>query len=228
MREIHIAAGLLALLAGAIALWAAKGSPLHRHGGRLFVIAMIVMTVSAAVSAFFLRPHPFNGTAAVLTFYLVCTGMLTVTRPVAAVRGLTTGLALLALAAGLHAFDLGFEALASPKGHIGGIPAPPLFLFAVVGTAGALLDMRLLRAGHIAGAHRLARHLWRMTFAMWIATMSFFLGQAKVFPEPVRKMALLAIPVLLVAGMLVYWLARVAIKKDRAVSRAVIVERQSP
>lgn len=225
MREIHIAAGLLALLAGAIALWAAKGSPLHRHGGRLFVIAMIVMTVSAAVSAFFLRPHPFNGTAAVLTFYLVCTGMLTVTRPVAAVRGLTAGLALLALAAGLHAFNLGFAALASPKGHIGGIPAPPLFMFGIVGVLGAALDVRLLRAGRIAGHHRLARHLWRMTYALWIATMSFFLGQAKVFPEPVRKMALLGIPVLIVTVLFIYWLARVLIKRERAVSAVVIAPR---
>ncbi len=225
MREIHIVAGLLALAAGAVALWAAKGSSLHRGSGRAFVASMIVMTVSAAISAFFLRPHPFNGTAAVLTFYLVCTGMLTVTRPVAAVRGVTMALALVAVAAAVNAGRLGFAALAAPAGHIGGIPAPPLFLFAVVGTAGALLDVRLLRAGHIAGAHRLARHLWRMTFAMWIATMSFFLGQAKVFPEPLRKMTLLAIPVLLVMGMLVYWLARVAIKKERAVSRAIIAER---
>jgi hypothetical protein len=50
-----------------------------------------------------------------------------------------------------------------------------------------------------------------MGLAMWIATMSFFIGQAKVLPEPLRKPALLAIPVLLVALLVLYWLARMLI-----------------
>ncbi len=96
------------------------------------------------------------------------------------------------------------------------VPAQPLFLFAAVGIGGSLLDLRLLRAGAIQGAQRLMRHLWRMGFAFWTATMSFFIGQAKVFPDPLRKMQLLMIPVLLVTLMLVYWTLRVAIKKARA------------
>ena len=79
-------------------------------------------------------------------------------------------------------------------------------MFGIVGLLGGLLDARLLWAGGIQGAHRLARHLWRMCFAMWIATASFFLGQARFFPEPIRKSGLLAIPVLLVAGLMFYWL----------------------
>ncbi len=44
---------------------------------------------------------------------------------------------------------------------------------------------------------------------MWIATSSFFLGQAKVFPEAIRNPALLAVPVLLVLVAVVYWFVRV-------------------
>ena len=209
MTWIHIVAGLLALASGALALYAAKGSTLHRKSGRAFVVAMLVMTSSAVVMAAFLRPNRVNAIAAVLTFYLVCTGMLTVRRQVAQMRGLMTGLMLLALAGGAYAFALGFEALNSVDGKVAGIPPQPLFMFGIVGLFAGALDARLLWAGSIEGAHRLARHLWRMCFAMWIATASFFLGQAKFFPEPIRKSGLLAIPVLLVAGLMFYWLVRV-------------------
>jgi len=76
-----------------------------------------------------------------------------------------------------------------------------------------LLDVRMMARG-IQGAHRIARHLWRMCFALFIAATSFFLGQtqgspAQVFPEPLRQGAVLAIPVLLVLLLMFYWLARV-------------------
>lgn len=213
MIYIHVIAGLLSLAAGAVALYATKGSRLHRKSGMVFVVAMLVMTLSAAFVATFISPNRGNVIAAALTFYLVCTALLTVRRPVAETPLLLAGLMLIGLTVGLQALQRGFEVLANP----GDIPAPAIFMFAVVGITGAALDARLLWVGNIAGAHRLARHLWRMTYAMWIATSSFFLGQADEFPEPVRKIALLAIPVLIVTFLLFYWLARVLIKRARAV-----------
>lgn len=217
MKLFHITAGVLALVFGAVALYAAKGSPLHRRSGVSFVVAMLAMTSSAVVMAAFLEPNPVNVIAGSLTFYLVCTGMLTVRRQVAQARRLVAGLMLLALAGGAYAFALGLEALGSVDGKVAGIPPQPLFMFAAVGLLGALLDARLLWAGDIQGPHRLARHLWRMCFALWIATASFFLGQAKFFPEPIRHSGVLAIPVLLVAGMMFYWLVRVLRKRRSAV-----------
>lgn len=217
MKLIHIVAGLLALAAGAVALYASKGSPLHRHSGAVFVAAMLLMTTSAGVMALFYSPNRVNVVAATLTFYLVVTGLLTVRRTVAEMRLVTAALMLIAVTISMRAFDLGFDALASPSGLVDHVPAPPLFLFAIAGLLGAGLDARLLWAGQISGGHRLARHLWRMTFAMWIATTSFFLGQATFFPEPMRKTALLAIPVLLVTFLLFWWLVRVLWKRERAV-----------
>jgi uncharacterized membrane protein len=40
MRELHIVAGSLVLIFGAIALFAGKGSNLHRRAGSGFVISM--------------------------------------------------------------------------------------------------------------------------------------------------------------------------------------------
>jgi uncharacterized membrane protein len=44
---IHIAAGGLALVLGAVALSVKKGGNIHRRGGLLFVYAMLVMGIPA-------------------------------------------------------------------------------------------------------------------------------------------------------------------------------------
>lgn len=220
MILIHVLAGLLALLSGGVALAAAKGSPRHRRSGRIFAMAMVVLTLSAVIIAGFLRPNRVNVVAGLLTFYLVATGVLAVCRPFASTRGLHAGLMLLAVGASAYAFGLGFEALDSASGRIDKVPAPPLFMFGVVGSVGALLDARLLLVGHIEGAHRLARHLWRMGYAMWIATLSFFLGQAR-FLGPIRDTGLQFVPVVLVLGTVVYWLVRVL--RGRALPRTRLV-----
>jgi hypothetical protein len=71
-------------------------------------------------------------------------------------------------------------------------------------------DVRLILGRRLQGAPRIARHLWRMCFALFIASGSFFLGQAKVIPKPIRILPLLAIPALLPLVMMFYWMARVS------------------
>lgn len=48
----------------------------------------------------------------------------------------------------------------------------------------------------------------------FIATASFFLGQAKVIPKPLRVMPLLWVPVLVVLVMMLYWLVRLRLKRS--------------
>ena len=207
MTTLHITAGILSILAGFTALFATKGSLLHRRSGLLFALAMAVMTVSAVIVATWLRPNTGNTIIGVLTFYLVATGVLTM-RTIPHARGVLAGLALAGFAAGVAALALGFAAVQRPNGAVDGIPSFPLFMFGLVGIVAASFDMRLLRGLVLQGKRRLARHLWRMTYAMWIATTSAFIGQAKFFPEPIRKSGLFAVPVLIVTVMLVYWLVK--------------------
>ncbi|GAB3385399.1 DUF2306 domain-containing protein [Lysobacter fragariae] len=222
MKLIHIVAGLLALISGAIALAAAKGSPLHRRAGTVFVAAMLVMSSTGAVMAIFFKPNPVNVMAGSMTFYLVSTAMLTVKRRVEQMRALTAGLMLTALALSAWAFSLAFQTLGSPNGTVGHIPPQPIFMFAIIGLASGLLDARMLWAGRIEGAHRLARHLWRMGFGMWIATTSFFIGQPKVFPDFLRQhIGLRAIPVLVVTVVVLYWLGRVLIRRRNPAAAAI-------
>lgn len=221
MTWIHIIAGLVAILAGAMAMIAAKGSPLHRKAGNMFTISMLIMTGSAAIVSFFLRTDHVTGVVALVTAYLVGTSWLVAKRKVADSYRLLAGLALIAAMVGLYSLSLWFNFQADPNTLITkNSPPQALVFFGVVSLLCAALDVRLLRAGQIAGAQRLVRHLWRMCFAMLIATGSFFAGQMQVFPEFVRKSSVLGVPVLIIPVLLVivttlYWLVRTLIKRQR-------------
>lgn len=222
---VHIAAGGLALLSGHVALYAAKGATLHRKSGMVFVYAMLTMCVFGVLIASVRGVAPaINVPAGVLTAYLVITALTTV-RPVAWARWLNVGLMLLALAVGLTDLTFGFQALAN-GGKRNGMPAFPFFMFGVVGTLASAGDLRMIRSGGLKGASRLARHLWRMCFALFIAALSFFVGQAKVFPEPVRIIPLLALPVLAVLVTMLYSLWRVRIRRTLRGSLASAYLRQ--
>jgi uncharacterized membrane protein len=208
MLWLHVIAGLLSLLAGFTALYSTKGSPLHKRAGRVFAAAMAVMAASALFIAVVQRPNMINVIAATLTLYLVCTGVLAVARPVERVRALLFGLMLVALATSATGLVLGNVAAAAPRGMVDGIPAAVYFMFGSVAGIGALLDARLLWTGQLPGKHRVARHLWRMGYAMWIATMSFFLGQSDEFPAAVRASGVQFIPVAAVSLTLLYWVVR--------------------
>ena len=77
---VHIFAAGLGLAAGFLTLYSEKGKWLHRRVGRVFAYAMMTMTVSAAILALSARPNRVNVVAALVTFYLVCTGLLAVIR----------------------------------------------------------------------------------------------------------------------------------------------------
>ena len=48
-----------------------------------------------------------------------------------------------------------------------------------------------------------------MSFALLIAAISFFIGQAKGIPQPIRIVPLLMVPPLAVLAAMFYWLWRV-------------------
>jgi uncharacterized membrane protein len=212
---VHILAGTLALVFGYVALYAAKGERLHRKSGRLFVYAMLTMCVAGTTIAAVRGVAPaVNIPAGVLTAYLVITSLTTI-RPLAqGSRWLNPVLMLVAFAVGLTSLTFAFEALASPDGKRHGMPASAFLLFGVVGTLAGVLDLRMIRSGTLEGASRLARHLWRMSFALFIAALSFFIGQAQVIPKPIRILPLLALPVLAVLVTMFYWLWRVRIRRS--------------
>ncbi len=219
MLFIHIIAGIVALSAGTVAMSASKGGVLHRKAGLIFVGAMLVMTALGAVLAV-LKPTYISIVAACLTFYLVGTAFLTVRRGVQGSRGWVALFMVMALAIGALAMRYGFLAAGAPGGKFDGIPPAGYYSFAFIAFAAALLDARLLRAGFIHGPARLTRHLWRMGLAMFITTLSLFLGQAKVFPTVVRELGVLPLPVLATAVFFLFWLVRVRRQARKARARS--------
>lgn len=211
MISLHIIGGLAGLISGTVALSARKGSGLHRKSGMIFVYAMLVMSATGAVIAA-LMPERVSVIAGMLTCYLVTTGLLTVRGRAREFRWMDVCAMLYALVVGF--LSITFSITFSITGNTDGA-GPIGFLFGAVALLAAFGDIRMLLSRHMEWTHRIARHLWRMSFALWIATASFFLGQSDEFPEALRIMPLLCTPVLLVMLLMFYWLVRVLFTRWR-------------
>lgn len=149
--------------------------------------------------------------AGLLTFYLVTTALLTVRHRTQGFDWMSAGAMVFALIIGLLSIAFGIQGL-NDTGNKNGI-TPIGFIFGAVALLAAFGDARLLLARSIPWAQRIACHLWRMCFALFLAAISLFIGQAQVFLESLRIMPLLYTPVLLVLLLMVYWLARVFFTK---------------
>jgi uncharacterized membrane protein len=210
---VHILTGTLAVVVGYVALYAAKGGTLHRRSGMLFVYAMIVMAALGMVITIVRGVSPAaNIPAGLLTITLVVTAFTTV-RPSAGARWLHVGAMVVALAVGTVSLTFGVEALAN-GGRRQGIPAFPFFMFGVAGLVAGAGDLRVMRSGARQGAARLARHLWRMCFALFIAALSFSVQLPKFIPKPYRVPALFALPILAVLVTMFYWLWRLRTRRS--------------
>ena len=205
MILLHILGGLISLTSGAVALSAPKGGRLHRKSGTVFVYAMLLMSASGALMAA-LMPERVSVTAGLLTFYLVLTALLTVRRRPRVFRWMDAGVMMFGLAVGITGVLFAIDGAVR---QIDGPPPGIALVFSAVAFLAVFGDLRSLLAPSLPWAQRIARHVWRMCLALWIATASFFLGQADVFPEALRIMPLLCTPVLLVMLLMFYWLVRV-------------------
>ena len=209
---VHILAGVLGLASGFLALYSPKGSKRHRRAGMVFVCVMLTVCAAGLVMALGRNVAPsVNVPAALITAYLIITSLTTV-RPLAAGgRWLHFAGMLVAVSVGVVMVRFTTEALAGRAPD--GMPAFPFIMFATVGFLGTIGDVRVMRSGPLRGVSRLARHLWRMCFALFIAALSFFIGQSDEFPEALRIMPLLALPMLAVLVTMFYWLWRVRVRR---------------
>lgn len=208
---LHIGAGGVGLLSGAAAFVFRKGSDLHRLAGKIFVVSMLIMSaIGAAVAPFLPTPERASVVAGVLTFYLVLSAWTAFRRPPGRVGIFEYGLLVTSLgitAAGAYFFWLASQ---NPRGMLDGQPGAAFVMFMLIGSLAAVGDLRLILNRGVIGATRLARHLWRMTVALFIAANSLFLGQQQVFPREVQKSGVLNAPALLILALLLFWLGHVA------------------
>lgn len=204
LLPIHIVAGTLAMMFGAVALIARKGARVHRRSGQLFVCSMLAMGITAS----FLGPIA-NG---LMPAYFVVTALTTV-RPVTAwTRWVSVGTLLVALVLALGSMAKGITAFGAPGRALNGVPFFMLFFIGTVMALAAAGDVRVMWSGPLRGGRRLARHLWRMCFALFIAAGSFFSIRervAKLLPQPFTTPAMRVLPIALIFVAMFYWLWRV-------------------
>ncbi|WP_428504983.1 hypothetical protein [Roseateles sp.] len=208
---LHIGAGSVGILSGAAAFVFRKGTPLHRRIGKIFVVSMLIMSgIGACVAPFLPTPERASVIAGVLTFYLVLSSWMAVKRKPGELGKFDHGLLLTSLSiTGAGAYFL-WLAMQNPRGMLDGQPSAAFVMFVIIGSLAAVGDLRLIIQRGVTGATRLARHLWRMTVALFIAANSLFLGQPQVFPKAVQQSGLLNMPALLILALLLFWLGHTA------------------
>lgn len=197
---VHVTLGTISILSGGAALFLRKGSGPHRAAGTVFFLAMLGMC-AAALPVAVVKQQYVNVAAASFTLYLVATAWK------AAVRkdGETGSFETIAFLAGasVAAVALVYGATIAKD------EAPFFYGFGALAAFAAMMDASVIVRRGVSGAQRVARHLWRMCFAMFIATGSFFLGQPKFIPEAIRDAQLHFVPVIVVVALFLYWLIRV-------------------
>ena len=209
---VHFAGGLVSIVAGTIALSVAKGGWLHKRSGLVFTWAMVGLGLTAAgIGAY--ENSPSQVFAGLLAAYLVFTAMTTVKPLPGFGRRVDVALMVLAFAYAVASLYGGVTEWLDPAIKVVGRPrvVPPLVIGTVMLLA-AIGDLRAIRAGGLRGSRRLARHLWRMCFGLFVATGSFFLGQMKFIPEPVRIVPLLLVLAFAPILFLFSWMWRVRVR----------------
>lgn len=206
---LHIGGGTVAMIFGTIAVAVRKGGRAHILAGNVFFVSMLVMASIGAFVAPFLvtaqgNPKLFDSAAGFFTCYLVVTSWLTVRRKAGTIGRAEVAAFLFAAVLAAAIILLG----ARTTGNAGGYYA----LGGLVALAAAL-DLRIIRNRGISGGPRIARHLWRMCLALFIAVGSFFLGQQRQMPEFVQGSPWLSVPPLAVLAMMVFWLLKLRFAK---------------
>jgi len=116
----------------------------------------------------------------------------------------------------------GVQVVRSGASSQDGVPVGMTFFMGSVCLLPAAGDVRMLVRGGVLGAKRIARHLWRMCFGLFIAAGSFFLGPSN---RPLRLLSavglgqhlspalfstnLYLILTILPLILLIFWLVRV-------------------
>jgi hypothetical protein len=110
-----------------------------------------------------------------------------------------------------HAFEIAL----APTGQFPGPPGPVgLFVLGAICLLAGLGDLRFILRGKLSATQRISRHLWRMCFAFFIATGSFFLGQQDVLPQALRGSPVLFVLAFAPFALMLFWLARVRFSRS--------------
>jgi hypothetical protein len=168
------------------------------------------------------RNQPNNIGGGILIVYLVGTAWLTARRRDGETSRWDWVWLLIPLGNGILLWMTGVKVLRSGHSSLGGVPVGMMLFLGSVCLLAAAGDVRMLVRGGVFGAKRIARHLWRMCFGLFIAAGSFFLGGSnrplrllstvglgKYLSPSLFNIALYLILTILPLILLIFWLVRV-------------------
>jgi len=218
---VHICGGTLGLLSGTAAISFRKGSARHVLAGKVFVASMLIMALGAVYLG--IVKHQYNNVSGgIFTFYLIGTAWLTAGRRDGETGRLDWVAVLIPLALGILTWLNGINVVRMGASSQDGVPVGMTFFMGSVMILAATGDVRMLVRGGVLGSKRIARHLWRMCFGLFIAAGSFFLGPSN---RPLRLLSsvgigqylspalfntsLYLILTMLPLVILIFWLVRV-------------------
>jgi uncharacterized membrane protein len=208
---IHICAGTVGLLSGAVAMTFRKGSRRHGIAGKVFVASMVSLGASAMYLAV-MKHEVGNFISGILTIYLVTTAWLTARRRDGETSVFDWAALLIPLAVGISSVSLGIQKLNHPAEFHDGVPVGMNFFMGTVVLLAAAGDVRMLVRG-ISGVRRVARHLWRMCFGLFFASGSIFIARPHLFPEWLSTTHILLFLGVLPLLLMIFWLIRVRFTK---------------
>ncbi|HVT45380.1 MAG TPA: hypothetical protein VMT00_13440 [Thermoanaerobaculia bacterium] len=213
---VHVITATAALISGYAALVFRKGSAMHGAVGSVFVVSMLAMSASAVVLATFYSHVAISVVVGLLTFYLVTTAWRAIRPSALPYAAFDLVAAAFVAAVGLLAFTFGADAAFSRNGTRDGFPALIYVVFGSIAVLFAASDVRVFVRPQPLPQRRVGRHLFRMTLALLLASLSFYPGQAQLFPTWLRATNLLMLPHVFVLGSMAWWMARVARSKSAA------------
>ena len=213
---LHVGGGTIGLALGLVAAFTRKGGYLHRKAGTVFVVSMLVMATFAAYLAVAVPDQIVNLFIGTFAFYLVATAWMTVRRA-EDTTGITEKIALfvsLCLCAPFAILSLQLATGLTPM-FKSAVPFKGPVLIAIYGFTAVLAiavigDAKLVLAGGISGAQRIARHLWRMCLGLTLAVGSFFTNALpRLLPGPYHVPPSFFFPQFLPLCLLIFWIIRV-------------------
>ena len=171
--------------------------------------SVVAYAIGAGVAPFLDTGQRPNFIAGIMALYLLISGALAARRrdtKAGAPEVIGLIIALSITAAGVILMQMGS---ASPSGTVDGSPPQAFFLFTIAGAFAAAGELHVLVRRQLSNVSRIARHLWRMCFSLFIASGSFFLGQQQVFPEALQDSVLLYAIALSPLPVMLFWLGKV-------------------
>src|SRR5580693_8908200 len=218
---VHVCAGILGLFSGTAALSFRKGSPGHVLAGKVFVASMLTMALGAVYLGI-VKHQTNNIGGGIIAFYLIGTGWLTARRREGETSRMDWIALLFPLALGILTWMNGIKVVRSGASSQDGVPVGMSFFMGSICLLAAVGDVRMLIRGGVLGGKRIARHLWRMCFGLFIAAGSFFMGPSnrplrllsavglgRHLPSSLFSTNLYLILSILPLVLLIFWLVRV-------------------